>query len=180
MAHMTTSTGVASALTTGVLIVHSCPPALVSQVEWAIASEIGTIVKLDWSPQPLMPELLRTSFEWRGPVPTGAAVSSSLFGWQHLRFEMIQDRTALGDGGRWMHTPALGLFHQQLDEAGNAVLTENTVRAILSRTTGADASKLAQEFRAALGAAWDAELEPFRVAEEGDATIFALPRLNAG
>ena len=138
MASTTASARTESSFATGVLFVHSCPKALVPHVEWALAREIGRVVKLDWSPQPLLPHTMRTVADWRGLAGTAAAVASSLFGWQQLRFELTEDQSAAGSGGRWMHTPALG-------------------------------------------GAWDRELEPFRAAEVGDATIFELPqRLSAG
>lgn len=169
----------ARACASGVLSVHSCPRALASHVEWALASSIGSVVKLDWSPQPLLPEMLRAEVEWRGPVGTAAAVASALFGWEQLRFEVTEDQTACSDGGRWMHTPGLGIFHMQTDSAGNGVLTEDAVRAAMVGAAG-DADQLARELRLALGEAWDEELEPYRQAEPGDATIFALPRLGVG
>ena len=169
----------AQAMASGVFFVHSCPKALAPHVEWALAREIGSVVKLDWFPQPLLPDSLRAEMMWRGPQGTAAEVASSLFGWQHLRFEITEEQTALSDGGRWMHTPSLGLFHIRTDTVGNGMLGENAVRAAIIVSEG-DAERLAHELRMALGEAWDEELEPFRQAEDGDASIFALPRLNAG
>lgn len=165
------------AIATGVLFVHSCPKALVPHVEWALAHEIGRVVKLDWSPQPLLPSTMRAEAIWRGPVGTAAEVASSLFGWQQLRFEITEDQTALTAGGRWMHTPVLGIFHMQTDAAGNGVLSEDAVRAAIIGAEG-DADRLSRELRLALGEAWDEELEPFRAAEEGDATILTLHRVS--
>lgn len=179
MSTPTTSAQNESSFATGVLFVHSCPKALVPHVEWALAREIGKVVKLEWEPQPLMPSTMRAVANWRGPAGTAAEVASSLFGWQQLRFEITENQSACGDGGRWMHTPQLGIFRIQTDAAGNGVLTENAVRNAIEGAAG-DASRLAEMLQSALGAAWDRELDPFRAAEEGDATIFALPRLNAG
>ena len=67
----------------------------------------------------------------------------------------------------------------QTDAAGNGVLTEDAIRCALEESAG-DAAAIARALSAALGSAWDRELEPFRAAEEGDATIFELPRLSAG
>lgn len=179
MSTPTTSAQFESSFATGVLFVHSCPKALVPHVEWALAREIGKVVKLEWEPQPLMPLMMRTVANWRGPAGTAAEVASSLFGWQQLRFEITEDQSAYGDGGRWMHTPSLGIFRIQVDAAGNGVLTEDAVRSAIEEAAG-DASQLALTLQGALGESWDKELDPFRAAEEGDATIFALPRLNAG
>ncbi len=171
------NTETSGATAAGVLFVHSCPKALAPHVEWALAREIGRVVKLDWSPQPLLPGILRTEAVWRGPVGTAASVASSLFGWHQLRFEITEDQTALTDGGRWMHTPALGIFHMQTDASGNGVLTENAVRSAVIAAAG-DHAALDRELRLLLGAEWDAELEPFRAAEDGDATILTLPRVG--
>lgn len=165
------------AIATGVLFVHSCPRALAPHVEWALAREIGQVVKLDWSAQPLLTGMLRAEAIWRGPAGTAASVASSLFGWQQLRFEISEDQTAATAGGRWMHTPSLGIFHMQTDVAGNGVLSENTVRAAMVGAAG-EADTLARELRLALGEAWDEELEPFRCAEEGDAQILPLHRVG--
>lgn len=162
---------------TGVLFVHSCPKALAPHVEWALARQIGRVVKLDWSPQPLMPQMVRAEAIWRGPAGTAAEVASSLFGWQQLRFEIAEDPTAATNGGRWMHTPSLGIFHMQTDAAGNGVLTENAVRAAIIGAEG-DAEALTRELRLALGEAWDEELEAFRQAEEGDAVVVPLHRVS--
>lgn len=164
-------------ITTGAFFMHSCPRALAPHVEWALAREIGRIVKLDWSPQPLMPATLRAEAVWQGPVGTAAAVASSLFGWQHVRFEITEDHTTVSNGGRWMHTPALGIFHLQTDAAGNGVLTEHAVRTALADAAG-DAARVARLLEVALGDAWDRDLEPFRAAEEGDATIHTLHRVS--
>lgn len=168
-----------TAYATGVLFVHSCPRALVPHVEWALAREIGRVVKLDWEPQPLLPTMMRTVANWRGPTGTAASVASSLFGWQQLRFEISEDHSSACDGGRWMHTPSLGIFHLQTDAAGNGVLTEDAIRGAIAEA-GGEAGALENLLQHALGSSWDRELEPFRAAEHGDATIFELPRRSAG
>lgn len=179
MTSMTASARLDPVGATGVFFVHSCASSLVAQVEWALAREIDQLVKPEWEPQPLMPDLLRTVIEWRGPAGTAAAVASSLFGWHQLRFEITEDRSAMLVPGRWMHTPNLGLFHLETDDAGNGVLTEHKIRAAIAQTAG-NPEKLPSALRGALGDAWDAELEPFRAAEHGDATIFELTRLGVG
>lgn len=167
----------AQAVASGVLFVHSCPKALAPHVEWALARQIGRVVALDWSPQPLSPSNVRTEAVWRGPVGTAAAVASALFGWQQLRFEITEDATSISDGGRWMHTPSLGVFHLQTDRFGNGVLTENAVRAAIELGAG-EAGVVARALRLALGDAWDEELEAYRRAEEGDAQVIPLHRVG--
>ena len=78
---------------------------------------------------------------------------------------MTEEATAQSDGGRWSHTPALGIFHSQMDTAGNTVVPEDRVRAALENAT--DEASLREMLDLALGQAWDEELEPFRYAGAG-------------
>ncbi len=52
----------------------------------------------------------------------GAAIASALRGWEHLRYEVTEEPTSASDGGRWMHTPDLGVFYAQTDVTGNMVV----------------------------------------------------------
>lgn len=177
---MVTATAHASldtAEVTGQFLVHSCPRALMPHVEWALAREIGRVVKLTWTTQPLLPGMMRTEVEWTGPAGTAAAVASSLLGWQQLRFEITEDAHAADIGGRWMHTPTLGIHHTPIDAAGNAMLSEQVIRHAIE-ATALQPEQLGAVLQARLGSAWDRELEPFRLAEEGDATIFTLHRVS--
>ena len=70
----------------------------------------------------------RTEFYWEGERGTGAALASALRGWEHLRFEVTEDAGLGTDGGRWMHTPDLGIFFAQTDTAGNIVIPEDRIR----------------------------------------------------
>jgi hypothetical protein len=175
MASFTVSQEQELSTVTGTLFVHSCPQALVPHVEWALAREIGQVVKMQWSPQPLLPKMMRAESTWSGPPETAASVASSLLGWQQLRFEITEDHSGYGSGGRWMHTPSLGISYVQADAAGNLVLTEQQIRTAIELSAGSGAS-LTKLLASELGEAWDRELEPFRVAEVGDATIFTLHR----
>ena len=75
-------------------------------------------------------------------------------------------RTCVGtDGGRWSHTPDLGIFHAQTDVHGNVVVPEDRIRAAL--VYAADPDRMRRELDLALGQAWDDELEPFRYAGAG-------------
>ncbi|HEV7182849.1 MAG: DUF3145 family protein, partial [Actinomycetales bacterium] len=95
----------------------------------------------------------------------GATIASALRGWEHLRFEVTEDAGLGTDGGRWMHTPDLGIFFAQTDTAGNTVIPEDRVRYAME-IAGANALELHRELRLALGQAWDDELEPFRHASD--------------
>ena len=151
--------------TRGVLFVHSTPPALCPHVEWAVGTALGQEVHLQWTDQPAAPGMVRAEFSWVGAAGSGARLASALRGWEHLRYEVTEEATAHTDGGRWSHTPDLGIFHAQMDSVGNTVVPEDRVRAALEGA--ADEQSLREMLDVALGQAWDEELEPFRYAGAG-------------
>ena len=151
--------------TRGVLFVHSTPPALCPHIEWALGTALGQEVHLQWSDQGAAPGLVRCEFAWVGPIGSGARLASALRGWEHLRYEVTEEPTASADGGRWCHTPSLGVFHSQMDTAGNVVVSEDRVRAALESASTLD--ELREALELALGQAWDDELEPLRHAGAG-------------
>jgi hypothetical protein len=148
----------------GVLYVHSSPRALCPHVEWAASRALGVPVSFDWSEQPVLAGAQRAEYFWEGEAGTGAAMASALLGWDHLRFEVTEDPGPGRDGGRWLHTPNLGIHFNQTDSAGNIVLPENRLRAVLQ--AGTDNAQLHRELHRALGQAWDDELEAFRHASD--------------
>ena len=158
----------------GVLYVHSSPRALCPHVEWAVGRAIGRAVSFSWTDQPVLRGSQRTDFYWEGAPGSGAAIASSLRGWEHLRFEVTEDPQDGVDGSRWLHTPDLGIFHAQTDAAGNIVVPEDRIRAAMD-AAGTSAIELHRELRLALGQAWDDELEPFRHAI-GSSTVTWLNR----
>lgn len=151
--------------TRGVLFVHSTPPALCPHIEWAVGTALGQEVHLQWTDQPAAPGMVRSEFSWVGTAGSGARLASALRGWEHLRYEVTEEATAQSDGGRWSHTPALGIFHSQMDTAGNTVVPEDRVRAALENA--GDEASLREMLDLALGQAWDEELEPLRYAGAG-------------
>ncbi|MGO1510606.1 MAG: DUF3145 domain-containing protein [Actinomycetaceae bacterium] len=153
------------AYTRGVVFVHSAARALCPHVEWAAGQVLDARVSLEWTDQPAAPGLLRAERSWVGPVGSGARLASALRGWQHLRYEITEEPAPGFDGGRWSHTPELGIFYAQTDAHGNVVVPENRVRAALEHA--GDPSRLQHELDLALGQAWDDELEPFRYAGAG-------------
>jgi len=155
-----------SAVTRGVLFVHSSPSALCSHVEWAAEGVLGVGVSLEWTPQPVVARMLRAELSWLAPAGTGARLTSALRGWAHLRYEVTEEPSQGTDGGRWSHTPELGIFHAVTDVHGNVLVPEDRVRAAMEAGV-ADPAVLRHELDLALGRAWDDELEPFRYAGEG-------------
>ena len=151
--------------TRGVLFVHSVPPALGPHVQWAASAALGREVRLEWTDQPAAPGMMRAELSWTGPAGTGARLASALRGWEHLRYEVTEEPSLGCDGSRWAHTPELGVFHYQMDAAGNVVVPEDRIRAALAAATSE--RELREGLDLALGQAWDDELEPFRYAGLG-------------
>ncbi|MGO1769263.1 MAG: DUF3145 domain-containing protein [Microbacterium sp.] len=155
----------------GVIYVHSAPKALCPHLEWAVGRSLGRAVSIDWAEQPVMPGARRGEFAWEGPAGTGAALATAIRGWEHLRFEVTEDPSPRSDGGRWMHTPGLGIHFAQMDTAGNVVVPEDRVRYAMEVAAG-DATELQRELSIALGSAWDEELEPFRHAGDDSPVVW--------
>lgn len=150
----------------GVLHIHSAPAALCPHVEWAVSSAVDSRVEFTWQPQPAAPGDFRSELSWEGPAGLGATLASALRAVNHLRFEVTEDPSPGCDGGRWSHTPELGIFHATTDVHGNIVVSEDRIRHAYEMGAG-DPSVVYQELSLALGEAWDEELETFRHAAEG-------------
>ena len=78
----------------GVLYVHSCPPVLCPHVEWAVAAELGTRARMEWSDQPAAPGQLRAEINWRGRPGTAGRLAAALRGWTLLRYEVTEEPSA--------------------------------------------------------------------------------------
>jgi len=155
----------------GVLFVHSAPRALCPHIEWAAGRALDRAVNFQWEVQPVLKGSQRAEFYWEGARGTGAKLASALRGWEHLRYEVTEDASLGSDGGRWMHTPDLGIFFAQTDTVGNVVIPEDRIRYAME-LAGSDAFELHRELRVALGQAWDDELEAFRHAGEQTAVTW--------
>lgn len=154
-----------AAITRGVLYVHSATRAMCPHIEWAAGNALGRSVALEWSEQPAGPGLLRAETIWQGQQGTGARLASALRGWEHVRYEVTEEPSFGSDGGRWSHTPGLGIFHAVTDAHGNIVVPEDRIRTAIE--AGGNAADLKRAMDLALGTAWDEELEPFRYAGTG-------------
>jgi hypothetical protein len=128
-------------------------------------------VNFNWDIQPVLKGSQRAEFYWEGPRGTGAKLASALRGWEHLRYEVTEDPGLGTDGGRWMHTPDLGIFFAQTDTAGNIVIPEDRVRYAME-VAGSNSLELHRELRLALGQAWDDELEAFRHASDANQVVW--------
>lgn len=145
----------------GILHVHFCAPALCPHVTWAVSRELGVRAELSWSVQPAAPGSLRTEWEWTGRVGTGGRLASALRGWPQLRFEVTEDASDGCDGQRYSWTPSLGLFGTPTSANGDVMVGEDRLRSLLASGTDLTAG-----LTLLLGAAWDAELEPYRRAAD--------------
>jgi hypothetical protein len=155
----------------GVLFVHSAPRALCPHIEWAAGRALDKAVNFNWDDQPVLKGAQRAEYYWEGPRGTGAKLASALRGWEHLRYEVSEDPSAGTDGGRWMHTPDLGIFFAQTDSVGNVVIPEDRIRYAME-IAGSNSLELHRELRLALGQAWDDELEAFRHASDASQVVW--------
>ena len=152
--------------TRGVVFVHSCPRALATHVEWALADVLGQPVTLDWSAQPVSPGSVRADLSWTGETGTAARVVSTLHGWGRLRFEATEDATSRTEGQRYSVTPSLGVYRAVVGVHGDIQVPEERLRGAIARAA-LSGTQLEDEVAMLLGGPWDAELEPFRYAGDG-------------
>ncbi len=170
-AHSAACESAAESRVRGVLYVHSAPRALCPHIEWAAGRALERAVNFAWDDQPVLKGSRRAEYYWEGPRGTGAVLASALRGWEHLRYEVTEDAGLGTDGGRWMHTPDLGIFFAQTDTVGNVVIPEDRIRYAME-VAGSNALELHRELRLALGQAWDDELEAFRHASDDSAVVW--------
>ena len=156
--------------TQGVVFVHACPKALCQHVEWALERVVGAPVSLSWADQPAAHGSYRAEVAWTGSPGTGAKLVAALKAWPMLRFEVTEDPSPGVDGQRLCHVPGLGLWSACTSANGDIVVSEDQLRALAAeaRTPETFSYRVDQ----LLGAAWDAELEPFRHAGDGAPVIW--------
>ena len=160
----------------GVLFCHAVPRALCQHVEWAVRDVLGGDARLEWTPQPIAPATMRAEVAWSARPGTAARIASALRVVPGLRFEVTEEPCRGRDGERYLVTPSLGMHRATMGVHGDVLVGEDRLRALLSaaaRTEGSIADGLAH----LLGAPWDAELEPFRVAGE-DTPVRVLHRVG--
>jgi hypothetical protein len=81
-----------------------------------------------------------------------------------LRFEVTEEPSPGVDGERFCHAPSLGLWRGRTSANGDIVVGEDQLRALLTESPGGQVGGRVHEL---LGSAWDAALEPFRLAGDG-------------
>ena len=152
--------------TRGVLYVHSAPSALCPHIEWATGGVLGVAPQMEWTPQPAQSGTYRTEYSWSADPGTAASLTSALRGWNHLRFEVTEDPTAVTEGQRYSYTPDLGVFHAVTGLHGDIMIPEDRLKAAVVKAALGDTTLLG-EIDKLLGKPWDDELETFRHAGEG-------------
>ncbi|MFT3877784.1 MAG: DUF3145 domain-containing protein [Propioniciclava sp.] len=153
--------------TQGVVQILSAPSAMCPHIEWALGAAFGAPVQLAWKPQPAERASYRAEYAWRGRPGTATAVASALKRWPRLRFEVTEQATATSEGERYSFTPSLGVFHATMGLHGDVLVPEDRIRHALACTRG-DERALRAALDGLLGADWDAELDVFRQAAEGE------------
>lgn len=153
--------------TQGVVQILSAPSPMCPHVEWALGAVFGAPVSLDWKTQPAERASYRAEHAWRGRVGTATAIASALKRWPRLRFEVTEHATAGSEGERYAFTPGLGIFHATMGLHGDVLVPEDRIRHALVSTRGDDRA-LRAALDELLGAAWDAELDVFRQAADGE------------
>jgi len=116
----------------GVLHVHSAPPALSPHVEWAVAGVLGVPVSMPWVSQPAAPGMLRAELDWQGQPGMAAEITSALTGWNRLRFEVTEEASPGCDAMRFSYTPALGVFSAVTMANGDVLVPESRLRAAMT------------------------------------------------
>lgn len=150
---------------TGVVQIHSTPSALRPHLEWALGGALGVPTHLDWQPQPVEANSWRAELAYSGRAGTGATLTSALAKWQRIRFDVTELPRGGGEGLRWSVTPGLGVFSAATNAIGDIVVHEDRLKQAMAKSA-AHGTDLAEELEKLLGAPWDAELEPFRRAED--------------
>lgn len=158
--------GSAMTTTRGVLQILSAPSPMCPHVEWAVGGAFGAPVTLEWKAQPAERAAYRAEFTWSGPVGTATRLASALKRWPRIRFEVTEHATADSEGERYSYTPTLGIFHAPMGLHGDILVPEDRLRHALLSTRSEGA--LRDAVGDLLGEAWDAELDVFRQAADGE------------
>ncbi len=142
-------------------------------------------VDLPWVSQPVAPGMVRAELSWQAKPGTAAAITSSLAGWNRMRFEVTEEASPGCDAMRYSYTPGLGLFSAVTMANGDVLVPESRLRAAMTVAAAAasgvlsrprlggmaapadQVSTLEEELARLLGQPWDDELEPFRCAGDG-------------
>lgn len=148
-----------------VLIVHTCPRALLSHVEWAVSAVLGPGRGFDWQEQELQRGTYRAEITFSATPGIVSKLVSDLKSFPGLRFEATQEAVAGFEGERFSYTPQLGIHRSGIDPIGETLVTESRIRSAMARA--ASPSEAIRELELLMGDPWDQELEPYRFAGAG-------------
>ncbi len=154
-----------SAITRGVIFIHSTPRALCNHLEWALGNVLDTKVSLEWVDQPVVAQSVRSEMLWSGNPETTERLVSALRAFPKIRFEITQDPCQGFDGQRYVSTPSLGMLRTPMGVFGQAFVDEDKARTAVASAV-AEGKSLTEVLDELLGGPWDRELEPFRSASE--------------
>lgn len=163
------SASTSAQMTRGMIFIHSASAALCPHIEWAVASVMGSPMKLSWTAQPAEPGKKRAEISWSGAVGLGARLASALNNIGHLRYEVTEEPTAASDGQRYAYTPTLGAFSAVVGVHGDILVPEDRLKHAVA-TDALGGEPILKGLEKLLGVPWDEELEVFRHAGE-DAPI---------
>lgn len=172
--------------------IHAVPQALLSRVERALSDVLRRDLKIAWLPLP--GHLLQSLGQRAAPMFSGqlelspnsdsnanmasnivsnivSDIASELASLRTIWFEVSSMPFESELGQRYCFTPVLGLFHSQIDKAGNQVFGENQLISLLGLSrpnpelkASQSANALQEKLTDLLGLQWDAQLEPLRAA----------------
>lgn len=150
----------------GWLEIFSAPNALQQHIQWSLSQILGVDIALQWNNQPLAPGSGQCRLRFSGAPGIAGRIADALAGWHYLRFDISEEASKGCDGSRYLATPSLGLFHGCVGGSGDIYLSENRIRAVVDTAlrNGRDVESALEE---ALGRAWEEELLPFRIGQEG-------------
>ena len=160
----------------GVVLIHSCPRAVASHIEWALAKVLGAEVSVQWAPQPVEPHTVRAEIIWIGKQGMGARIASALLAFKNIRYEVTEDSNSRHEGERFAVTPTLGLFRASMGQFGDVMVHEDRLRNVINQAE-ATGESIVVEINRLLGQPWDAELEVFRAAH-ADSNIRVLHHVS--
>ena len=160
----------------GVVFIHSCPRAVASHIEWALAKVLGSEISVEWALQPVEPHTVRAEIIWIGKQGMGARIASALLAFKNIRYEVTEDSNSHHEGERFAATPALGLFRASIGQYGDVMVHEDRLRNVITQTD-ATGESIADEINRLLGQPWDAELEVFRAAH-ADSNVRVLHHVS--
>lgn len=150
----------------GWLEIFSAPNALEQHIQWSLTQILGVDIALQWNNQPLASGSGQCRLRFSGAPGIAGRIAAALAGWHYLRFDISEEASKGCDGSRYLATPSLGLFHGCIGGSGDIYLSENRIRAVVDTAlrNGRDVESALEE---ALGRAWEEELLPFRIGQEG-------------